>query len=533
MKSRALSTALLWGLGYGIAQAASPGLIALNNGQTPGTTSSVVLAVVDTQGGYATQQNPHFGATFVFDLGVSYADLVSGQVSARTWNLGDDTHYAAFKGREVSFNLSGGYALDDAKLTNFDLAGTAAPFTDTLPWGLVTTARAGGTELSSGYNDLTASAGVFAGQGFLQGWIANADAALNGGASAETAADSGLSFFNAKFAQGGAANPVGAVLLPRTTEAHLYWISNTVGFGSAPGTGKDLGTLTLSADGVLTFTGTGGIGGLNRAPVANAQTVQVEFGTAKEITLTGSDADSGDTLTYSVVGQPSHGSLSGTAPALTYTPESGYSGADSFTFKINDGKVDGNTATVSITVAAAADGLPHIDASTAIDAAPGAEITLNGTGFGSGVGKVLIGGRKAKVVAGSWSDTQVKVKLPAGLKANALDVVLKTRKSRGNPGQSDTASSLVVLHAPTVSAADPASAAPKATITLTGSYFGVARPKVSFVNAAGKRKTAKVAAGNSDTSLTVTVPKRPAGSYTLVVKTSAGESEPVNFEVLP
>jgi hypothetical protein len=36
--------------------------------------------------------------------------------------------------------------------------------------------------------------------------------------------------------------------------------------------------------------------------------------------------------------------------SFTYTPATGYSGPDSFTYKANDGTVDSNTATVSITV---------------------------------------------------------------------------------------------------------------------------------------------------------------------------------------
>ena len=87
----------------------------------------------------------------------------------------------------------------------------------------------------------------------------------------------------------------------------------------------------------------------NTAPVANAQSVTTNEDTAKAITLTGSDAD-GDPLTYSVVTQPAHGTLSGTAPNLTYTPAANYNGADSFTFKVNDGTVDSAAATVSITV---------------------------------------------------------------------------------------------------------------------------------------------------------------------------------------
>jgi len=92
----------------------------------------------------------------------------------------------------------------------------------------------------------------------------------------------------------------------------------------------------------------------NTAPVANAQSVTTDEDTAKAITLTGSDAD-GDPLTYSVVAGPSHGTLSGTAPALTYTPAANYNGSDSFTFKANDGTLDSATTTVSITVTAVND----------------------------------------------------------------------------------------------------------------------------------------------------------------------------------
>jgi Bacterial Ig domain len=92
-------------------------------------------------------------------------------------------------------------------------------------------------------------------------------------------------------------------------------------------------------------------GTVNHLPVANPQSVSTPQDTAKAVTLTASDAD-GDALTYTVVTSPAHGSLSGTAPNLTYTPTSGYTGPDSFTFKANDGTGDSNVATVSITVTA-------------------------------------------------------------------------------------------------------------------------------------------------------------------------------------
>ncbi len=88
----------------------------------------------------------------------------------------------------------------------------------------------------------------------------------------------------------------------------------------------------------------------NNPPVVDDQTRVTDEDTPMEITLTGSDLD-GDLLTFSVVTGPLPGTLSGTAPDITYTPAPNYSGPDSFTFVANDGLVDSNIATVSITVA--------------------------------------------------------------------------------------------------------------------------------------------------------------------------------------
>jgi hypothetical protein len=50
---------------------------------------------------------------------------------------------------------------------------------------------------------------------------------------------------------------------------------------------------------------------------------------------------------------PSHGKIGQidqTDGSVTYTPNSGFTGTDEFTFKVNDEKVDSNIATVSIAV---------------------------------------------------------------------------------------------------------------------------------------------------------------------------------------
>jgi PKD repeat protein len=84
-------------------------------------------------------------------------------------------------------------------------------------------------------------------------------------------------------------------------------------------------------------------------PVANGQTVATDEDTPLPLTLTAQEVD-GEALSYRIVQSPVHGTLSGVAPALTYTPAADYHGPDSFTFAVNDGHSDSNTALVSITV---------------------------------------------------------------------------------------------------------------------------------------------------------------------------------------
>jgi hypothetical protein len=101
------------------------------------------------------------------------------------------------------------------------------------------------------------------------------------------------------------------------------------------------------------------VGSGNQAPIATNQTIAAKQDAATPIGLSATDADN-DPLTYTVVGQPAHGALSGSAPNLAYTPNKGYIGADSFTFKASDGKAESNIATVTIQVGAAPVYLPTI-----------------------------------------------------------------------------------------------------------------------------------------------------------------------------
>ena len=85
------------------------------------------------------------------------------------------------------------------------------------------------------------------------------------------------------------------------------------------------------------------------APVADDQTVDTLKNTGLPIVLTGTDAEN-DNLTFTVVTDPLRGSLTGTPPNITYTPEVGYVGTDRIEFTVNDGASDSASGTINITV---------------------------------------------------------------------------------------------------------------------------------------------------------------------------------------
>ncbi len=88
---------------------------------------------------------------------------------------------------------------------------------------------------------------------------------------------------------------------------------------------------------------------VNDRPVADDQNLETLENTALPITLTGSDSYPGGALTW-MVNDPAHGTLTGTAPNLIYTPDDLFYGMDSFTFTVSDGMLTSEEGTITIKV---------------------------------------------------------------------------------------------------------------------------------------------------------------------------------------
>ncbi|HSC46850.1 MAG TPA: Ig-like domain-containing protein [Gammaproteobacteria bacterium] len=86
-------------------------------------------------------------------------------------------------------------------------------------------------------------------------------------------------------------------------------------------------------------------------PVATAASFSMTHNTSHNGQLKGTDADTGDILTYAKVAAPKHGTLTlHSTGSFTYTPVHNYVGSDSFTFHVSDGLKTSTAKTISITV---------------------------------------------------------------------------------------------------------------------------------------------------------------------------------------
>lgn len=86
-------------------------------------------------------------------------------------------------------------------------------------------------------------------------------------------------------------------------------------------------------------------------PVADNQALTIKKNDSVNITLTGKDtSEAPGQMTFEIKSQPAHGTLSGTPPNLTYTPNNNYVGVDSFKFIAVKNTLKSSEATVQINI---------------------------------------------------------------------------------------------------------------------------------------------------------------------------------------
>lgn len=182
----------------------------------------------------------------------------------------------------------------------------------------------------------------------------------------------------------------------------------------------------------------------NTPPTANDQTVSTDFDQPVDITLDASDPNSADTLQYTV-GTPSHGQISGTAPSITYTPDAGFAGQDSFTWTVSDGVNDPVTGTVTVNVGKASSSVsvafqPH-PATSGDKVHAVVTVDTDGSADGGTV-SVDVGKRGGKIYTGTVSGGQADVQL--GKYDSGLHKALITFEGTDNAASTHTTTTFTV-----------------------------------------------------------------------------------------
>ena len=226
------------------------------------------------------------------------------------------------------------------------------------------------------------------------------------------------------------------------------------------------------------------INSVNDAPVTTNQSAATNEDTAVDITLTSTDVD-GDTIIYSIVSDVSNGTTSLSGATVTYTPTANWNGSDTFTFKANDGTVDSNTATLTITVAAVNDAPATTNVSTTTAYETATNITLSGTDID---GDTLTYSIVSDVSNGSTSLSGSTVSYTPNSTWSGTD----TFTYKANDGTADSNTATVTI---TVNTDD----APAAAFTADETS-GYAPQRVVFTNASSNSESYTWDFGDGNTS---------------------------------
>lgn len=258
---------------------------------------------------------------------------------------------------------------------------------------------------------------------------------------------------------------------------------------------------------------------VNDAPVANSDAYSVNENATLTVPAPGVLANDTDaensTLSTVLISTTTHGTLTLNANgSFTYTPQAGFSGTDSFRYKANDGTVNGNTATVTITVNEGGT-LAFSSATYNVNENDGsAIITITRTGGSAGTATILFATSNGTASASDYTPVSTTVTFNDGEVSKAVNITI-------NDDALDEPSETVNLTLSNVTGSASLGAQSSAVLTIADND---AAPTVSI-------NDVTVTEGNSgtvDATFTVTLSAASAQTVTVNYQTANGTATVAN-----
>ena len=222
-----------------------------------------------------------------------------------------------------------------------------------------------------------------------------------------------------------------------------------------------------------------------------------------------------DIVTVGSYTQPANGSVTlNTDGSFVYTPDLGFHGTDSFTYRSTDSHLPSNAATVTIVVQ-----LVQVSSFSPAGGAPGTEVTVNGQNF-VGVDDVQLNGQSTAFTV--ISSRKLTFIVPAGATTGKISVLA---------GVDNVSSAKEFVVAPRNITFTPSSGVAADVITISGENLGDVRTTVKFSGA-----TAPVNARvemRSATTMTVVVPNTAVTGPISVSNIGGSASSASSFVVNP
>jgi VCBS repeat-containing protein len=305
--------------------------------------------------------------------------------------------------------------------------------------------------------------------------------------------------------------------------------------------GSDAFTVTVTDSTGLksTQTVTVNVAAVNDAPTVSSatQTVAATEDTAATFTVSASDVDTGDVLTYAATGAKNGTVTGGANGAFTYTPNKDFAGTEAITVTVTDKAGATATQTVTINVANVNDA-PTVAAAQTVSATEDTAATFTVSASDVDAGDVLTyaaAGAKNGTITGGTTDGKFTYTPNKDYNGSETITITVTDKAGATATQTVTINVAAVNDAPTVSAATQAVAATEDTpATFTVSASDVDTGDVLTYAATGA-KNGTITGGTTDGKFTYTPNKDYNGSETITVtvtdKAGATATQTVNITV--